>query len=101
MSCLNYCLKSGVHFSLTNYFAFYNGERPHQALENQTPDVVYRNASGGGAMIVDKYGAAQALPIALRSTGTAFEEERLEISEVPNTKNRGSAVQLCVQSGAT
>ena len=86
---------------LTKYFAFYNGERPHQALENQTPDVVYRNASGGGAMIVDKYGAAQGLPIALRSTGTAFEEDRLEISEVPNTKNRGSAVQLCVQSGAT
>ena len=86
---------------LTNYFAFYNGERPHQALENQTPDVVYRNASGGGAMIVDKYGAAQGLPIALRSTGTAFEEDGLQISEVPNTKNRGSAVQLCVQSGAT
>ena len=86
---------------LTHYFAFYNGERPHQALENQTPDVVYRNASGGGAMIVDKYEGAQALPIALRFTGTAFDESKLEISEVPNTKNRGSAVQLCVQSGAT
>ena len=96
-----YATMGGLLVGLTKYFAFYNGECPHQALENQTPDVVYRNASGGGAMIVDKYGAAQGLPIALRSTGTAFEEDRLEISEVPNTKNRGSAVQLCVQSGAT
>ena len=87
---------------LTNYFAFYNGERPHQALEKVRPPMwVDRNATGGGAMIVDKYGAAQALPIALRSTGTALDEDRLEISGVPNAKNRGSAVQLCVQSGAT
>lgn len=74
---------------LTQYFAFYNGERPHQALQNQTPDVVYQRAEGGGAMIVDKYGGAQAFPIALRSTGTAFDEARLEISEVPNTKKPG------------
>ncbi len=42
---------------LRKYFVFYNGERPHQALGNQTPDAVHANASGGGAMIVDKYGA--------------------------------------------
>jgi putative transposase len=41
---------------LTEYFAFYNGERPHQALGNQCPDVVYRTAIGGGAVIVDKFG---------------------------------------------
>jgi putative transposase len=40
---------------LTKYFAFYNGERPHQALGNQTPDSVYTSGAGGGAMIVDKY----------------------------------------------
>lgn len=85
---------------LTKYFAFYNGERPHQALKNQTPDVVHQRAEGGGAMIVDKYGGAQAFPIALRSTGTAFDGVRLEKPEIPNAKNRGSAVQLCVQSGA-
>jgi putative transposase len=40
---------------LTEYFTFYNGERPHQSLGFKTPDVVYRSAMGGGAMIVDKY----------------------------------------------
>jgi putative transposase len=41
--------------NLTEYFNFYNGERPHQSLGNLTPNAVYRTAIGGGAMIVDKY----------------------------------------------
>ena len=28
---------------LTEYFAFYNGERPHQGLGNRTPDAVYHS----------------------------------------------------------
>ena len=40
---------------LTKYFAFYNRQRPHQALDNQTPDEVYQSGVGGGALIVDKY----------------------------------------------
>lgn len=40
---------------LTTYFAFYNGERPHQSLGQKTPEVVYRTAIGGGAIIVDKF----------------------------------------------
>jgi putative transposase len=40
---------------LAEYFAFYNGERPHQSLDYETPDVVYRMAIGGGALIVDKF----------------------------------------------
>lgn len=40
---------------LTRYFAFYNSERPHQALGYKTPDEVYQKAVGGGAIIVDKY----------------------------------------------
>jgi len=49
---------------LAQYFAFYNEERPHQALGYQTPGEVYRSGQGGGAMIVDKYGDAKpaALP---------------------------------------
>ena len=40
---------------LTEYFAFYNQERPHQSLGYLTPDRVYKSAEGGGAMIMDKY----------------------------------------------
>ena len=40
---------------LTQYFTFYNGERMHQSLGNKTPDEVYASASGGGALIIDKY----------------------------------------------
>jgi putative transposase len=43
---------------LTRYFMFYNEERPHQSLAYNTPDVVYRTATGGGAKIVDKFNEA-------------------------------------------
>ena len=55
---------------LTEYFAFYNGERPHQSLGQKTPDVVSRSGVGGGALIVDKFGGAmEESPVPLRSTG--------------------------------
>ena len=55
---------------LSKYFAFYNGERPHQSLGNVTPDVVYQTGRGGGAMIVDKFGGVgEEPPVPLRSTG--------------------------------
>ncbi len=47
---------------LTDYFAFYNDERPHQALGYKTPNRVYQSAVGGGAMVVDKFGAALEQP---------------------------------------
>jgi len=40
---------------LTAYFSFYNQDRPHQPLGNQTPARVYESAEGGGALILDKY----------------------------------------------
>ena len=40
---------------LTEYFSFYNLDRPHQSLGNQTPARVYESAEGGGALILDKY----------------------------------------------
>jgi putative transposase len=40
---------------LTQYFQFYNQERWHQSLNYKTPDEVYKTASGGGALIVDKF----------------------------------------------
>lgn len=41
---------------LTDYFAFYNAERPHQSLSNHTPNRVYEAGHGGGAKILDKFG---------------------------------------------
>ncbi|WP_325949115.1 IS3 family transposase [Pseudomonas putida] len=40
---------------LTEYFAFYNGERPHQALDYRVPDEVYAAGVGGGASIPDHF----------------------------------------------
>ena len=44
-----------LQFGLTEYFKFYNTERPHQSLGDNTPNEVYQTASGGGARIVDKF----------------------------------------------
>lgn len=40
---------------LAQYFIFYNTERPHQSLQNKTPNTVYRTAENGGAKIIDKF----------------------------------------------
>jgi putative transposase len=74
---------------LTQYFSFYNVERPHQGLQNRTPDEVYQSGCGGGAMILDKYGAAEAIPIALRSTGTESEENPIEKESDTESQNPG------------
>ena len=74
---------------LTEYFAFYNGERPHQSLENKTPDVVYRSAISGGAMIVDKFPrAVEDSPGPLRSTG---ESSTAKASTEATTKSKSTA----------
>lgn len=54
---------------LTEYFAFYNGERPHQSLGNLTPDTVYATASGGGARIVDKFSKNGTAPSSCEKDG--------------------------------
>lgn len=46
---------SELLIGLTQYFVFYNTQRPHQSLSYSTPDNIYQSASGGGARIVDKY----------------------------------------------
>ena len=51
-----YATMGELMIGLTGYFAFYNSERPHQALNQGTPALVYQNATGGGALIVDKFG---------------------------------------------
>ncbi len=65
-----YATLSELLLGLTEYFAFYNGERPHQGLGNRTPEAVYGSGEGGGARIVDRFGsAAGSSPAALRSAG--------------------------------
>lgn len=66
---------------LTEYFVLYNTERPHQSPGYDTPDQVYRTASGGGAKIVDKYNSEK-------------EKTHPEIETKKETENRGSAVPL-------
>jgi len=44
-----------LQLGLSTYFRFYNTKRFHQSLDYKTPDEVYRTASGGGALIVDKF----------------------------------------------
>lgn len=52
-----YATMGELMLGLAQYFAFYNGERPHQSLGNQTPEAVYASGQGGGAKIVDKFRA--------------------------------------------
>ena len=71
-----YATMGELLIGLTQYFDFYNGERMHQSLGNQTPEAVYASAQGGGALIVDKYVRAVAEhPVALRSTGCSATAE--------------------------
>ena len=51
---------------LSDYFAFYNNERPHQALGYRTPTDVHRCGTGGGAAIVDHFKDRAPGPLRLR-----------------------------------
>jgi putative transposase len=64
-----YASMAELMMGLAQYFAFYNAERPHQALAYATPDHVYRNGVGGGALIVDKFGDEDRVHGNDRSTG--------------------------------
>jgi len=73
---------------LTEYFAFYDGGRPHQSPGRQTPDVVYRSAIGGGATIVDKFGGAVEEPPVGRSGtgGSSTPEAKPEATATTESK---------------
>jgi putative transposase len=53
---------------LMEYFAFYNADRPHQALGYMTPTAAYDSGTGGGAIILDKYGKATESAISVEQT---------------------------------
>ena len=61
---------------LTEYFAFYNNERPHQSLGYQTPAAVYRTGQGGGASIPDHFKDRRGdSPVSLCSMGESPQEK--------------------------
>ena len=96
-----YATMGELLIGLTKYFAFYNAERPHQSLGNQTPQEVHKSSSGGGAMIVDKYRVKERLPVALRSSGTEFEEVRIENEPAIPKAKTGAVPSSCEKSSAT
>jgi putative transposase len=73
---------------LSRYFMFYNGERPHQSLGYETPEVVYRTATGGGAMILDKYPKTEsgAKPDASTSNKVSTSDVKTEEKAEENAK---------------
>ncbi len=87
-----YATMGELMVGLAEYFLFYNRERPHQSLGQKTPEVVYRTAIGGGAVIVDKFPRAVEEPsVPPRSTeGSSTAEARLEAEAKPG--QRRSAV---------
>lgn len=85
-----YATMGELMVGLAGYFAFYNGERPHQSLCQATPDTVYRSGIGGGAVIVDKFGGAvEETPVPLRSTGvSSTAEARSEATATTKPKSK-------------
>lgn len=82
-----YATMSELMLGLTKYFVFYNGERPHQALEYLTPNMVYMMAIGGGALIVDKFGGAGKEPsVPLRSTKDSLPAEATSTAAKPGQR---------------
>ena len=80
-----YATVEELTIGLAQYFALYNGERPHQALGNRTPALVYRSGVGGGALIADKYPRAVE-DATSTATSTATPGQRRPVaSEVTST----------------
>jgi len=78
-----YVSMDGLLLGLTKYFAFYNGERPHQALGYKTPDTVYQSESGGGAMIVNKFSEEE-------------EKSRMRLTAIPGQRRSVADEVMCI-----
>jgi putative transposase len=82
---------------MTKYMSFFNDERPHQSLGDRTPDQVYRDGVGGGAIILDKYGDARVEPsVSLRST---TDSTRTETEATSNSKPGQRRAAVCEIDG--
>ncbi len=76
-----YACMGELLIGLSEYFTFYNGERPHQSLSNQTPNGVYESGQGGGAMIVDRFSKEKSVPEVTTESG----QRRAAVCEVEST----------------
>ncbi len=47
-----------LRLGLIAYFAFYNGERPHQGFFNRRPEALHRSGEGGETVTADRHGSA-------------------------------------------
>jgi putative transposase len=73
---------------MTEYFAFYNDERPHQGLGYRTPAAVHCSGEGGGAEIVDRFGSAagpSTAPLRSAVDGPAAEPAQRQVAAIDLT----------------
>jgi putative transposase len=71
-----YANMGDLMLGLTAYMMFYNEERFHQALGNDTPSKVYSTGIGGGAMILEKYGISGEAPSSAMKTAIPNETQK-------------------------
>ena len=90
-----YATMGELLIGLTKYFAFYNAERMHHSLGNQTPDAVYASGIGGGALILDKYPREkEGLPVPLCSTGTLSTQNDEKKAKSKPGQRRAAVVEI-------
>ena len=91
-----YANMGDLMLGLTAYMMFYNEERFHQALGNDTPSKVYSTGIGGGAMILEKYGISG--EATTETTAPASAMKTAIPNETPKTGQRRAAA--CEKSTA-
>jgi len=91
-----YATMTELTVGLKEYFDFYNNERPHQSLGHKTPDIVYRTATGGGAVIVEKYPLVEVdPPVPLRSTGGSTSTSTTQTEAIPGQRRAAACEVEC------
>ena len=86
---------------LAKYFSSYNTERARKCRGSKTAQEVHKTSYGGSAMIVDNYRTKENLPVALRSSGTAFEEVTMQSESAITIVKTGAAPSSGEKSSAT
>ena len=88
-----YATMGELLLGLTEYFEFYNEERPHRALNDRTPDAVYRSGVGGGALIIDKY--PRAAPVSCGSLRSPLDTGAATNTTTPKQESGQRCAAAC------